>query len=209
MGLIRVLLIALGQQWGLWHRTLSYIRIWMNRQEAGSISHRLRPLLDSMGTTLINDTRAFTHWSCINVAGQSGLAYLNARAYKAATPPDCHPFLFSEQDNTWQRKVKRLKVEERSYHTFMESPLLETRACPSCPGLIVGADPHHLCFECLGDQDMTEVEPFTFAIHVRHSRLPFTFAIPAANLRPHVKLDDDFCFASVVDGGGWNRAAPH
>ena len=33
-----------------------------------------------MGTTLINDTRAFTHWVCINVAGQSGRAYLNARA---------------------------------------------------------------------------------------------------------------------------------
>jgi len=58
----------------------------------------------------------------------------------------------------------RLKEEERSYHTFMESPLLETRACPSCPGLIAGADPHHLCFEYLGDQDMTEAVPFTFAI---------------------------------------------
>jgi len=108
--------------------------------------------------------RAFTHWSCINVAGQSGRAYLNARAYKAARPPDCHPFLFSEQDNTWQKKVKRLKEEEISYHTFMESPLLETRACPSCPGLIAGADPHHLCFECLGDQDMAEAVPFKVAI---------------------------------------------
>ena len=46
----------------------------------------------------------------------------------------------------------------------MESPLLETRACPSCPGLIAGADPHHLCFKCLGDQDMAEAVPFTFAI---------------------------------------------
>ena len=46
----------------------------------------------------------------------------------------------------------------------MESPLLETRACPSCPGLIAGADPRHFCLECLGDQDMAEVVPFTFAI---------------------------------------------
>ena len=29
----------------------------------------------------------------------------------------------------------------------MESPLLE---CPTCPGLIAGANPHRLCFECLG-----------------------------------------------------------
>ncbi|KAL3062120.1 hypothetical protein OYC64_010100 [Pagothenia borchgrevinki] len=29
----------------------------------------------------------------------------------------------------------------------MHSPLLETRPCP---GLIAGADPHRLCFECLG-----------------------------------------------------------
>jgi len=28
----------------------------------------------------------------------------------------------------------------------MDSPLLE----PTCPGLIAGADPHRLCFECLG-----------------------------------------------------------
>ena len=32
----------------------------------------------------------------------------------------------------------------------MDSPLLETRPCPTCPGLIAGADPHRLCFECLG-----------------------------------------------------------
>jgi len=32
----------------------------------------------------------------------------------------------------------------------MDSPLLEPRPCPSCPGLIAGADPHRLCFECLG-----------------------------------------------------------
>ncbi|KAL3057594.1 hypothetical protein OYC64_007957 [Pagothenia borchgrevinki] len=32
----------------------------------------------------------------------------------------------------------------------MDSPLLEPRPCPTCPGLIAGADPHRLCFECLG-----------------------------------------------------------
>ena len=46
----------------------------------------------------------------------------------------------------------------------MESPFLETRACPSCPGLIAGADPHHLCFECLG----TRIWPRRC-----HSRSPF------------------------------------
>jgi len=32
----------------------------------------------------------------------------------------------------------------------MDSPLLEHRTCPTCPGLITGADPHLLCFQCLG-----------------------------------------------------------
>lgn len=32
----------------------------------------------------------------------------------------------------------------------MDSPLLEARPCPTCPGLIAGADPHRFCFECLG-----------------------------------------------------------
>ena len=32
----------------------------------------------------------------------------------------------------------------------MDSPLLEHRTCPTCPGLIAGADPHRLCFQCLG-----------------------------------------------------------
>ncbi|XP_033976080.1 uncharacterized protein LOC117474148 [Trematomus bernacchii] len=34
-------------------------------------------------------------------------------------------------------------------------PLLEHRSCPSCPGLIAGADPHRQCFQCLG-QDHAE-----------------------------------------------------
>ncbi|KAL3045344.1 hypothetical protein OYC64_013587 [Pagothenia borchgrevinki] len=34
----------------------------------------------------------------------------------------------------------------------MDSPVLEHRPCPSCTGLIAGADPHHLCFECLGPE---------------------------------------------------------
>jgi len=29
-------------------------------------------------------------------------------------------------------------------------PLLEHRNCPSCPGLIAGADLHRQCFQCLG-----------------------------------------------------------
>ncbi|KAL3060909.1 hypothetical protein OYC64_009175 [Pagothenia borchgrevinki] len=32
----------------------------------------------------------------------------------------------------------------------MDSPLLEARPCPTCPGLIAVADPHRFCFECLG-----------------------------------------------------------
>ena len=32
----------------------------------------------------------------------------------------------------------------------MDSPILEHRPCPTCTGLIAGADPHRLCFECLG-----------------------------------------------------------
>jgi len=32
----------------------------------------------------------------------------------------------------------------------MDSPLLEPRPGPTCPGLIAGADPHRLCFESLG-----------------------------------------------------------
>ena len=32
----------------------------------------------------------------------------------------------------------------------MDSPLLEPRPCPTCPGLIAGADPHRFCFECMG-----------------------------------------------------------
>ncbi|KAL3046901.1 hypothetical protein OYC64_021176 [Pagothenia borchgrevinki] len=32
----------------------------------------------------------------------------------------------------------------------MDSPLLEHRACPTCPGLIAGADLYRLCFQCLG-----------------------------------------------------------
>ncbi|KAL3059565.1 hypothetical protein OYC64_014219 [Pagothenia borchgrevinki] len=42
----------------------------------------------------------------------------------------------------------------------MQSPLLETRTCPSWPGLIAGADPHHLCFECVGpDHAVDGVKP--------------------------------------------------
>jgi len=48
----------------------------------------------------------------------------------------------------------------KEYHTLMESPILETRACPSCPGLIADADPHHLCFEYLGpDHAVYGVKP--------------------------------------------------
>ncbi|KAL3063608.1 hypothetical protein OYC64_000025 [Pagothenia borchgrevinki] len=32
------------------------------------------------------------------------------------------------------------------------SPVLEHRPCPTCNGLIAGADPHRLCFECLGPE---------------------------------------------------------
>ena len=38
----------------------------------------------------------------------------------------------------------------------MDSPLLEPRPCPTCPGLIAGADPHRLCFECLGPDHAVE-----------------------------------------------------
>ena len=131
-----------------------YKHIWC------SILHRLRPLLDSMGTTLINDTRAFKYWSCINVAGQSGRAYLNARAgrtvYKAATPPDCHPFLFSERDNTWPEKHSK-KISKK-YLSSRQANGVATAGNPCLslmPGLIAGADPHQLCFECLGP-DHTE-----------------------------------------------------
>jgi len=66
----------------------------------------------------------------------------------------------------------------------MESPLLETRACPSCPGLIAGSDPHHLCFECLGDQDMAEA-------------VPFLFAIQAGRMSPFAGKEDDEDFLVV------------
>ncbi|KAL3052851.1 hypothetical protein OYC64_005384 [Pagothenia borchgrevinki] len=38
----------------------------------------------------------------------------------------------------------------------MDSPLLEARPCPTCPGLIAGADPHRWCFECLGADHAVE-----------------------------------------------------
>ncbi|KAL3049084.1 hypothetical protein OYC64_008544 [Pagothenia borchgrevinki] len=77
----------------------------------------------------------------------------------------------------------------------MESPLLETRACPSCPGLIAGADPHHLCFECL-DQDMAEA-------------VPFTFANSAGLIAPFAGEEDDEDFSlSGTSGSGVHGSPP-
>ncbi|KAL3046899.1 hypothetical protein OYC64_021174 [Pagothenia borchgrevinki] len=82
----------------------------------------------------------------------------------------------------------------------MESPLLETRACPSCPGLIAGADPCHLCFECLGDQGYGRGG----AIHV-----PFTFAIPAGRMAPFAGEEDDEDFSlSGTSGSGVHGSPP-
>jgi len=47
----------------------------------------------------------------INVAGLPECAR-KPTVYKAATPPDCHPFLFSERATTEAEKVKHLKEEK-------------------------------------------------------------------------------------------------
>ena len=44
----------------------------------------------------------------------------------------------------------------------MDSPLLEQRPCPSCPGIIAGADLHRQCIECLGsDRAAANLGPLT------------------------------------------------
>jgi len=44
----------------------------------------------------------------------------------------------------------------------MDSPLLEQRPCPSCPGAIAGANLHRQCIECLGsDHTAANLGPLT------------------------------------------------
>jgi len=81
-------------------------------------------------------------------------------------------------------------------YALVKKRIKETRACPSCPGLIAGADPHYLCFECLGDRDIAEA-------------VQFMFAIPAGQMAPFAGEEDDEDFSlSGTSGSGIHGSPP-
>jgi len=55
-------------------------------------------------------------------------------------------FSSASKETTELRARKDRKLKRK----VMDSPLMEQRLCPSCPGLIAGTNLHRRCFECLG-----------------------------------------------------------
>ena len=85
----------------------------------------------------------------------------------------------------------------------MDSPLLEQHPCPSCQGLIDGADLHRCCVECLGsDHAVVEMEEHDDGV-------PFVFAMPADRAAPVVGGRDDDDDTTLSDASGGLQEGPH
>ena len=79
------------------------------------------------------------------------------------------------------------------------------------PGLIGGADPHQLCFECLGpDHAEDELEVVDVGDQDMAEATPPTFAIPAVRVMALFAEEEEDDFASSVsDTSGSGIRSPH
>jgi len=78
------------------------------------------------------------------------------------------------------------------------------------PGLIVGADPHQLGDECLGpDQTEDELEVVDVGDQDMAEATPPTFAIPAVRVMVRFAEEEEDDFASSVSDTSGCRSPPH